>query len=86
MNDGEHYSTMEKNDDGQKIIKHKFKSGKKVRTLFKSADFEIPKIKNYTFSKDEKQLLLATKTENIYRHSSKSVYYIYNIHSFRIIT
>ena len=81
MNGGEHYSTMEKNDDGQEIIKHKFKSGKKVRTLFKSADFEIPKIKKYTFSKDEKQLLLATETENIYRHSSKSVYYIYNIHT-----
>ncbi len=81
MNDGEHYSTMEKNDDGQEIIKHKFKSGKKVRSFFKSADFEIPKINKYTFSKDEKQLLLATETENIYRHSSKSVYYIYNIHT-----
>ena len=60
MNDGEHYSTMEKIDDGQEIIKYKFKTGKKVRTLYKSADFDIPKIKNYTFSDDEKQILLAT--------------------------
>ena len=44
MNDGEHYSTMERTEDGQEIVKHKFKSGKKVRTLFKSADFEIPTI------------------------------------------
>jgi len=65
MNDGEHYSTMERVEDGQEIIKYKFKSGKKVRTLFKSADFEI--------------LLLATETEKIYRHSSKSVFYIYNV-------
>ncbi len=81
MNDGEHYSTMERTEDGQEIIKHKFKSGKKVRTLFKSADFEIPRIGRYIFSKDEKQLLLATQTKSIYRHSSKSVYYIYNIHT-----
>ncbi|MBC8265430.1 MAG: S9 family peptidase [Flavobacteriales bacterium] len=79
MNDGEHYSTMERTDDGQEIVKNNFKSGKKVRTLFKSADFDIPRIGGYTFSNDEKQLLLETQTEKIYRHSSKSIYYIYNI-------
>ena len=79
MNDGEHYVTMEETDDGQEIIKYRFKSGKKVRTLFKSNNFEIPKVGRYTFSQDEKQLLLATKTEGIYRYSSKSVYYIYNV-------
>ena len=79
MNDGEHYSTMEKNKDGQKIIKYQFKNGKKIKTLFNSTDFKIPKITNYTFSKDEKQVLLATETEKIYRYSSKSIYYIYNI-------
>lgn len=79
MNDGAHYSTMEKIDEGQAIIKYKFKSGKKVRTLFKSGDFDIPKINKYTFSEDEKQILLATEKEKIYRHSSKFVYYIYNV-------
>ena len=79
MNDGEHYVTMEKVNDGQEIIKYRFKSGEKVRTLFKSNNFEIPKVGRYTFSQDEKQLLLATKTEGIYRYSSKSVYYIYNV-------
>jgi len=79
MNDGEHYSTMEKTEKGQEIIKHQFKDGKKVRTLFSSADFDIQGINNYTFSNDEKQLLLSTETEKIYRHSSKSAYYIYNI-------
>jgi len=79
MNDGEHYSTMEKTEKGQEIIKHQFKDGKKVRTLFSSADFDIQRINNYTFSNDEKLLLLSTETEKIYRHSSKSAYYIYNI-------
>ena len=79
MNDGEHYSTMKKTEDGQEIIKYQFKNGGKVRTLFKSADFKIPKIGSYTFSKDEKQLLLATNTEKIYRYSSQSIYYVYNV-------
>ena len=79
MNDGEYYSKMEKKDEEQEIIKYQFKDGKKIKTLFNSANFEIPKITNYTFSKDEKQVLLATKTEKIYRYSSKSIYYIYNI-------
>ncbi|MEE2700157.1 MAG: S9 family peptidase [Bacteroidota bacterium] len=79
MNDDEHYSTMEKTDEGQAIVKYKFKNGKKVRILFKSSDFEIPKVNYYTFSEDEKQILLATETQSIYRHSSKSVYYIYNV-------
>ena len=84
MNDGEHYSTIEKTEDGQEIIKYRFKNGKKVRTLFKSTDFEIPKIGKYTFSENEKQLLLATETKSIYRYSSKSVYYIYDIHNDKI--
>ena len=79
MNDGEHYSTMEKTEKGQEIIKYQFKDGKKVRTLFSSADFDIQRINNYTFSDDEKLLLLSTETEKIYRHSSKSAYYIYNV-------
>ena len=36
MNDGEHYSTMEKIDDNQQIIKYKFSNGKKIRTIFES--------------------------------------------------
>ena len=79
MNDGEHYVKMEINDQGQELVKYQFKNGKKVRSLFKSYDFEIPRVNNYIFSKDETQLLLATKTEKIYRYSSKAIYYIYNI-------
>ena len=84
MNDGKHYSTIEKNENGQEITKYQFKNGKKVRTLFKSADFEIPRIGKYNFSKNENKLLLATETKNIYRYSSKSIYYIYNIHTDKI--
>ena len=81
MNDGEHYSTIEKNKDGQTINKYAFKNGKKIKTFFNSSNFKIEQINKYYFNEDETKLLLATQTERIYRHSSKSIYYIYNIHT-----
>ena len=84
MNNDEYYATIVKVDDGQEIIKHQFKNGKKVRTLFKSSDFNIPKITNYEFSKDEKKILLATETESIYRYSKRSKYYVYNVQTDKI--
>ena len=79
MNDGEHYSKIEKTETSQEIIKYQFQNGKKIRTLFTSAEFEIPRISDYTFSNNEKKILLKTETEKIYRYSNKSIYYIYNI-------
>lgn len=38
-------------------------------------------MKKFIFSKDERKILFATDTEQIYRHSNKSNYYIYNIAS-----
>ena len=66
MNDGEYYSKMEKEEETQKIIKYQFKTGKKIKILFNSAEFEIPRITNYTFSEDEKKILLQTETKKIY--------------------
>ena len=79
MNDGEHYTLMERKNNVQEIIKYRFKNGEKLQILFKSLDFEIPKITNYTFSKNEKKLLLETESEKVYRHSKKSIFYTYNI-------
>ena len=79
MNDGEHYVRMIPSEDQQKIIQYQFKNGKQVRVLFKSKDFEIPKIISYKFSNNEKQILLATQTESIYRYSKRSIYYVYDI-------
>ncbi len=84
MNDGEYYVTMKKGDSGQEIVKYQFKDGKKIRTLFNTTDFNIPKITDYTFSKDERKILLATETESIYRYSKKSIYYIYNLQTDKI--
>ena len=79
MNNGEHYVSLENSELGQELNIYKYKDGEKVRTLFKSDEFDLKRITNYAFSKDEKKLLLETQTEKIYRYSSKSIYYVYNI-------
>ncbi|MGA9588406.1 MAG: S9 family peptidase [Salegentibacter sp.] len=57
-----------------------YKSGKKTHTMLNSAD--LKKISNFTdfeFSKDENKILLSTEVEHIYRHSTRAVYYVYDI-------
>tara|TARA_B100001142_G_scaffold326653_1_gene382579 strand:+ start:1780 stop:3933 length:2154 start_codon:yes stop_codon:yes gene_type:complete len=81
MNDGEHYTTIIKEDNFQKIIKYKFKDGKIVNTILSTANLPISRITSYNFSKDESKILLATETEKIYRYSRKSIYFIYNINN-----
>ena len=51
-----------------------FKNGKKVRTLFSSTEFEISRINGYTFSDDEKQLLLKTETEKILSNAREVIH------------
>ncbi len=84
MEDGENYTTLKNNTDNQLIIKFNFKSGKKVKVIFSSKDFKIPKINSYKFNLNENKILLSTKTEKIYRHSKKGIYYVYDIHNDKI--
>ena len=81
MNNGEHYVSLENSELGQELNVYKYKDGEKVRTLFKSDEFDLKRITNYSFSNDEKKLLLETQTEKIYRYSSRSIYYVYNIYT-----
>ncbi|GGB70390.1 peptidase S9 [Flavobacterium suaedae] len=57
-----------------------FKTLEKVSTLISSKDFaELNSIDAFTFSPDEKKMLIATNTQPIYRHSFFAEYYIYDI-------
>jgi dipeptidyl-peptidase-4 len=81
MNNGDFYTKLKKSDEGQEIIKYQFKNGKEVTTLFKSTDFDIKNINRYSFSNDDKLMLLTTETESIYRYSKRAIYYVFNIHN-----
>jgi dipeptidyl-peptidase-4 len=83
MNDGATYAVLE---DSLLNI-YTYKKGEKVKSLLNTKKL-IPKgsdtpirMGSYEMSPDETKLLIPTETESIYRHSSKSNYYIYELES-----
>ena len=82
MNDGEFYTILEYGNGGTSIDKYSYSSFKKISTIVNGADLEdAPFFTSYTFSADEKQILLATEATAIYRHSYTAKHYLYNIAS-----
>ncbi len=84
MNDGVHYTTLERLKGGQCIIKYSYKTGKVVDTLVKVNEIkgvDLKMIEAYEFSADESMMLLMTNSEPIYRHSFTADYYIYDLKS-----
>ncbi|WP_309609657.1 DPP IV N-terminal domain-containing protein, partial [Flavobacterium sp.] len=52
----------------------------KISTLIDTKDFkQLEGIDSYTFSKDEKKILIAINSDQIFRHSFVADYYIYDI-------
>lgn len=83
MNDGNTYSILERG----KLNVYSYKTGKLVRTVVSSSDL-VPEgakrplmLSSYFFSPNEDKILIPTETEAIYRRSSKSVFYVYDIAS-----
>lgn len=85
MKDGLHYTTLERSKQGTFIVKYAYNTGKAVDTIIKPGvlkyDNEAISINDYSFSADEKKMLIATDQESIYRHSSKSQYYVVELNS-----
>lgn len=81
MNDGESYTQL--SPDHKRIVRHSFKTGKEIATVF---DVEtargakkLPFIDGYIMSPDEHCILIQTETKGIYRRSYTAVYYIYDV-------
>ncbi len=86
MNDGAHFTVLDRDQDGPKIDKYSYASGEKMSTLLSAADLKTESGENlrfdsYQFNADESKVLLGTNTESIYRHSSKSNYFVYDLES-----
>ncbi|MDD2191238.1 MAG: S9 family peptidase [Bacteroidales bacterium] len=80
MKNGDEYCILTPNG----IERYQYKTGEKIDTIldFSTLVFgnkNANKIFSYTFSKDEKKILLAADPEFIYRHSFVANYYIYEI-------
>lgn len=81
MNDGESYTQL--SPDHKRIVRHSFKTGKEIATVF---DVETARgskkllyIDGYIMSPDEHRILIQTETKGIYRRSYTAVYYIYDV-------
>lgn len=89
LNDGKHYTKQEYNSikSVHQIKKYDLTTGEEVATVFdgtklKDFDSELKgTFSGYSLSAKEDQILLATQSEKIYRHSSRANYYIYDVAS-----
>ncbi len=76
MKDGQFYTAQSDND----IVQYKVATGVAVKTLLRGSSLPSGiKFSNYSFSPDEKKLLLVTNYQSIYRRSFTADYYVYDL-------
>ncbi len=85
MNDGEHFTRMF-NDNKLLINKYSFETGEIVDQILNIENKELSNISNYDFNFDEDKILISTNTESIYRYSTKSNYFLYDINTEEIVS
>ncbi|MFN0203158.1 MAG: S9 family peptidase [Bacteroidia bacterium] len=82
MQDDRYYSLLDAPKGGSPVItKYSITDNKPVSTILDLASVNTPELKtvdSYEFSENERQILLKTQTEQIYRHSSKEVCYVWD--------
>ena len=78
--DGDHYTQM--NAEGTQVVKYSFKTGQQVEVLFDvttARECPFKHFDSYQFAPDGSKLLIATKTNYIYRRSYRAEHYIYSL-------
>lgn len=83
--DGETYARI--SEDGNKIVSYYYKNGQQASVLFDINNTVGDKIKSfddYILSPDGTKMIIMTETQPIYRRSSVSTSYIYNIGTKRL--
>ncbi|MDR0543791.1 MAG: S9 family peptidase [Odoribacteraceae bacterium] len=78
LDDGEHYARIE---EGKKLVKYNYRSGKAVETLVDLTGEryrELAAIEGYTFSPTGDHLLICTRRRPIYRRSFTAEYYLFD--------
>lgn len=86
MADGESWAQI--SDDGQRIERYSFRTGKKVATVFDASTARGPKVKKvdgYIIGPGGANILIQTETKYIYRRSFTATYYIYNVKNNKMV-
>ena len=75
MRDGEHYTALEERNGAPAIVQYAYRTGQEVAVLVEGKDL-VPAgaaapidVDGYSFSADEKKVMLRTGTEPLYRYS-----------------
>jgi dipeptidyl-peptidase-4 len=78
MNDGIHYSTLTEG----KVLQYEYAKVSSPEVIVTENDLKVNgnsiQIDNYQFSPDETKMLISSGTEQIYRHSTREHYYVYD--------
>jgi len=80
LSDGIHYTSIKNGS----LIEYEYKTGDSITTLLSADKLVIEgeekpiRLGSFSINEDETKFIIPTKTESIYRHSSKSVFYIWD--------
>ncbi len=81
---GDFYSVLDYDRERRSVTldKYSYKTLDKVETLVSSINIkELNDFSSYDFNNDETKILLGTDFKQVYRHSSKGTYYVYDVAS-----
>lgn len=84
MKDDATYSRLERKDGSMELNVYNVRTGEKTETILRESDLipaneqEALQIQEYAFSADEKNILISTEIEALYRHSYAQKAYVYN--------
>jgi len=82
MDDGEHYTQLDRSKSGAEINQYNYKTGEKVNTLLTSSEV-FPdgkkRIEGYEYNEKEDVIIVKTGIERIYRYSQRSEYYLIKV-------
>jgi dipeptidyl-peptidase-4 len=83
MADGKHFSRMVRQNGLVHLVKYSFKDGSAIDTIINGADLKFDNrtvlFDDYEFNEAENIVLLTTETQPIYRRSSKSHYFVFDL-------
>ncbi|MGY5851600.1 S9 family peptidase [Salegentibacter sp. F14] len=80
LNNGKEYVVLNRENGTASIDVYDYKTGRKSRSLLSTTEIDgISSFQDFVLSDDESKVLLSTEVEQIYRRSSRGIYYIYDI-------
>ncbi|MEE9348502.1 MAG: S9 family peptidase [Flavobacteriaceae bacterium] len=84
MDKGDFYAVV--NNRGASLDKYSYQTLEKVETIIDIKDLNgINSLYNYTFSDDENKLIIGTESERIFRHSSRGLFYVYDLETKKLV-